>query len=110
MHDHYRAVAPDDERPFPVLEDVAHGATPLAGTQPAYHPRLTVHVDRPPSPLPVHEQSSGAPTERYPGVPPLFASATAPPASLAANQPGESVPRYTDREGDHTGRVAGGEP
>ena len=101
---------PDNERPFPVLEDVAHGATPLSGTQPAYHPRLTVHVDGPPSPLPVPEQSSGAPPNRHPGVPPLFVSDTAPPASLAANQPGGSIPRYTDCEGDRTGTVAGGEP
>ena len=44
-----------------------------------------------------------------PGHPAPVRSDTAPPASLAANQPGGSVPRYTDREGD-TGRGAGGEP
>ena len=108
--DQIRAVAPRQRAAVPRARGRRPQRHPFAGTQPAYHPRLTVHVDGPPSPLPVPEQSSGAPPNRHPGVPPLFVSDTAPPASLAANQPGGSIPRYTDCEGDRTGTVAGGEP
>ena len=107
--DQIRAVAPRQRTAAPVLEDVAHSATPTPAPS-----RTTIPAFLCPSTAPVSPAGSRTIQRSVytapPGRPAPVSSDTAPPASLAANQPGGSIPRYTDCEGDRTGTVTGGEP